>query len=181
MALSTAFSAVGAMSQAEAQRDALNYQSQVARNNATLAQYQAKDAVERGQAEEQNRRLRTAATFSDQRAQLAANGIDLGEGIATDLLATTKYIGEHDALTARNNAAREAWGYRAKARGFLDESAMKDATAGGINPLMAGATSLLGSAKSYGTDWFSPSAKVNPGNYQVGTRGYSGNYLEWDA
>lgn len=149
-----AFQTVGAINQAQAQRQAYEYQAQVARNNATLAQYQAKDAIEAGAHEEQGRRLKTAAMFSDQRASLAANGIDLGEGTATDLLATTKYIGEIDALTVRDNAAKRAWGYRVQGQDFTDQAAMKDATAGGINPMMAGVTSLLGSAGGVADSWY---------------------------
>lgn len=149
-----AFSTVGAINQAQAQRDAMNYEAQVARNNATLAQYQAKDAIEAGQREEQNRRLKTAAMFGDQRASLAANGIDLGEGIATDLLTSTKYMGEVDALTIRDNAAKRAWGYRVGAQDYMDKAAMKEATAGGINPLMAGASTLLGSAGGVADSWY---------------------------
>jgi hypothetical protein len=36
-------------------------------------------------------------------------------GTALDLLGDTAQIGEEDALTIRNNAAREAWGYRNQA------------------------------------------------------------------
>lgn len=173
-----AMQVMGAMDQAEAQRNQYNYQAQVARNNATMAEYQARDVLERGQREEQNRRLKTAAMFGDQRAQLAANGVDLGEGSATELLTTTKFMGENDALTIRNNAARDAWGYRNKAQGFLDEASMKRGTADAIDPTMAGATSMLTSAGSVADSWYK--AKKS-GNYQVGTKGYSGNYLEWDA
>lgn len=179
--IGTVMSVKGSMDQAEAQQNQYNYQAQVARNNATMAEYQARDVLERGQREEQNRRLKTAAMYGDQRAQLAANGVDLGEGSATDLLTTTKFMGENDALTIRNNAAREAWGYRNRAQGFLDESGMKSATASGINPLMAGATSLLTSAGSVAESWSKYKGKSDAGNYQVGTKGYSGNYLEWDA
>lgn len=175
------FSAMGSRDQAQGQQDSYNYQAQVAQNNATMAEYQARDVLERGQREEQNRRLKTAAMFGDQRAQLAANGIDLGEGSATDLLVTTKFMGENDALTVRNNAARDAWGYRNKAKGFLDEEAMKRATARSINPTKAGVTSLLTSAGSVADKWYAASGKVDSGNYQVGTAGYSGNFLEWDA
>lgn len=149
-----AFSAIGSMNQAEAQQNQYNYQAQVARNNATMAGYQAKEAIRQGQIEEQNQRLKTAAMYGDQRAQLAANGLDLGEGTATELLTTTKYMGERDALTIRDNASRKAWAAQVQEQGFTDEASMKTASADGINPLMAGATSLMGSASNVADSWY---------------------------
>jgi hypothetical protein len=148
-----AFQAVGAMNQAEAQKNAYEYQAQIARNNATIQQQNAKLAMEQGVTEEQNQRLKVASMLGDQRASMAANGLDLGEGTATDLLATTEFMGNRDALTIRDNASRKAWAYRVQGQNFLDDAAFKSATAGGINPLMAGATSLMGSATSFSDTW----------------------------
>lgn len=168
-----AFSVIGSVNQAKAQQNSYNsqaqvqqnqynYQAQVAANNATMAEYQARDAIKQGQREEQNQRLKAAALLSDQRAQLAANGIDLGEGTATDLLTTTKFMGEHDALTIRDNASRKAWAYRVQSSSYSDEEAMRKSVAtgmdttsgGGINPTMVGVTSLLSSAGSVSEKWY---------------------------
>ncbi len=149
-----AFHAVGAMNQAEAQKNAYEYQAQIARNNATIQQHNAKLSMEQGVIEEQNQRLKVAAMFGDQRASMAANGLDLGEGTASDLLATTEFMGNRDALTIRDNASRKAWAYRVQGQNFLDDAAFKSATAGGINPMVAGATSLLDSATSFSDTWF---------------------------
>ena len=149
-----AFQVIGAMNQADSQKQAYEYQAQVARNNAVLQEYQARFALEQGQAAEQNQRLKTAALFGDQRASMAANGIDLGEGSALDVLTTTKFMGERDALTIRDNASRKAWAYRVGAQNYLDDAAFKNATADGISPMMAGVTSLLGSATSVADTWY---------------------------
>ena len=154
--IGTAFSVVGSMNAAEAQRNAYDYQAQVARNNAITAEQNAKLAQEQGAQDEQNQRLKAAAFYSDQRAQLAANGIDLGTGSAADLLATTKFMGEHDALTIRDNAARKAWAYRTQSQDFSTDASFKSAAGSNINPMMAGATSLLTSASTVASRWYKP-------------------------
>jgi hypothetical protein len=52
-----------------------------------------------------------------QRAEFAAQGVDVGSGSAVDVQKDTAYQGEIDALTLRTNAAREAWGYTVEAQG----------------------------------------------------------------
>lgn len=149
MAASTVTSAVGAYGQSSAQKNSLEYDAKVAANNAILANQQATLAIQNGQTQEGNQRLKTGQALGAQRAALAANGIDLGEGSATDILATTQFMGERDALTIKDNALREAWGYRTQAQNYTDASNAKKATADSISPGFAAATSLLGSATNY--------------------------------
>lgn len=156
---SAVMSATGAYGQADAQKKAMQYDSQVAANNAILANQQASIAIQNGQTQEGNQRLKTGQAVGAQRAALAANGIDLGEGSAQDILSTTQYIGERDALTVRDNALREAWGYKTQAQNYTDASKAKQATADSISPGFAAATSLLSSATSY--------AKYNYANKKV--------------
>lgn len=185
MAVSTGVSAVGAYSQSQAQQDALSHQSQVAANNATIAEQQARLVLEQGATAEQNQRLKTAAIHGEQRAAMAANGIDLGEGTATELLTTTKYMGERDALTIRDNARRTAWGYQVGAQNYMDNSGALKASADSISPGMSAATSLLGSAASVAGSWYAMNkaggGAVDPNNFQRGTKGWNGKYLEYDA
>lgn len=148
------FSMIGSMNAAGAQQDALNYQAQVAANNAIIAGYQASIAKDVGETQEQNSRLRTADLYSTQRASMAANGIDLGEGTATDVLASTKYMGERDALTIRDNTANKVWALQNNAQNFLNDAAATRATADSINPFMSGAGSLLTSAGSVAKSYY---------------------------
>lgn len=172
---------VGSMNQAEAQRRTYEYQSQVARNNAITAEQNAQAEAERGAREEQNQRLKVASLFGDQRAQLAANGVDLGEGSAAELLTTTRYMGERDALTIRDNASRRALAYRNQSAQFESDAGYTMAAGRNINPFMAGASTLLTGARSVADRWYRrDQAGKDSRNYQVGTKGYSGNYLEFD-
>lgn len=151
----------GALNSAQAARNKAandqamaNYQSQVAENNAQLAGYQAQQEELIGQTQEQNVRLRGAQTYGAQRASLAANGVDLGEGSANEILASTAYLNERDALTTRDNALRRAWGYKVQAQNLTSSSRAYSAAADSISPDMAGATSLLGGAAGVADSWY---------------------------
>lgn len=89
-------------------------QKQVAANNAVMSEYAAQDAQRRGEEEAAAIQRKAAGLKGTQRAMLAARGIDLGTGTAAEILDQTDFFGETDAATARGNAARDAWAYRAQ-------------------------------------------------------------------
>jgi len=143
------YQAVNAYSGAQQQKKVQNYQAAIARNNAQIADYQATIALEVGQRQEQAQRYKTAAMAGDQRAALAANGVAMGEGSAAEIQASTAYMGEIDALTIRDNAARQAWALREQGRGYTADAGFQQGVAGAINPLMSAGGSLLTSAGGY--------------------------------
>lgn len=147
-------SAVGAYSQAAGQKSLLGYEASIADINAGLAERAAQTELLRGQFEEQKARLATAQAKSSQRASMAGAGIDIGYGSAALAQTSTDLIGEIDANTLKANAVRSAWGYRIEGTNLKNEAAMKRATAAGISPMMAGATSLLGSATQVAGNWY---------------------------
>lgn len=157
----TVVSAVGSYNQARGQQNALDYESAVASNNAKIADYQAQLAIQNGQTQEENQRLKTAAMFGTQRAGLAANGVDLGSGSANEVLATTSMMGERDALTIRDNAARQAWAYRNQAAGYLAESQADSGAAKAISPAFSAAGSLLTGAANVASGWYRYNRSVN--------------------
>lgn len=90
----------------------------VSESNKFIAELRARQAKTAGQ-----RRVgRSSQAFRKlvgrQRAALAAQGISLTEGSAQDIIQETQDISELDALTIKNNAAREALGFRTQARQF---------------------------------------------------------------
>jgi hypothetical protein len=117
-------SAGGAIMQGQAQAKQAKYQSAVERNNATIAGWQAQDATQRGQIEEQRQRLATARLHGAQRAGMAANGVEVGAGSSLDVLMDTAQLGELDALTIRSNAEREAYGLRNQQSNLTAQSAL---------------------------------------------------------
>lgn len=148
-------SAVSARQNAKAEKASLLYDSQVAENNATLAEYQAKDVLATGRRDEQAYRMQAAAVKASRRAAMAANGLDLTEGSPVDVQVGTDYVTETDVNTIRNNAVKSAWGYRTQGAGYKDQAALNRATSSSIKPNSAAALSLLGSAGQVAGSWHS--------------------------
>lgn len=149
---STVMGGMGAIQQGNAQAASAQYNAQVADMNAKLAERQARDVVERGQVEEQQQRAKTAAIMGQQKAAMAANGVDLKFGSPLDTLVDTATMGELDALTIRANTYREERDTRQQAANLRGQSGMyraeaKSAKTGGY--LNAFGTILGGGAKAY--------------------------------
>lgn len=107
--LATVFSGLGMASaisgqyqQSKQQAAQANMQAQIAANNATIAEQNAREAVAAGKAEEQRQRIANNQRLGKMRAQFGASGVDLGTGSALDATADQAMMGEADALTSRN-------------------------------------------------------------------------------
>lgn len=151
----TAMSAVGAYNQANAQKSAYTYQSEVDQNNVTIANEQASQALNVGETQEQNQQLKTAQTFGAQRAAMAANGIDLSaSGSAQDVLASTKFMGQRDALTIHDNALRQAWGYQVQAVNSQNSANFMKQAASNISPSSSAFTSLVSGGGQVASKWY---------------------------
>ncbi|MBS0323576.1 MAG: hypothetical protein JSR19_06960 [Proteobacteria bacterium] len=146
--------AKGAYDQASTQKQVLAIQAEIAQRNAQINEQQAEIALQNGQINEQASRLRTGQMMGTQRAALAANGVDLGEGSANDVLTTTAFMGEHDALTIRDNATRQAWAYRVQAANNMSNADVLQTSGDNINPTMSAMGSLLTSAGSVAGSWY---------------------------
>lgn len=131
--------------------DALNKHKQgqldeeTAKANARLANYQADDAIVRGNIEEERFRKRLTGFMGSQRNIIGSRNVEMS-GSALKLLEDSAQIGEEDAMTIRNEAAREAWGYRNQA----SEAARFGRNARSQANLSAGASLLSGGAQAYG-------------------------------
>lgn len=143
----------GAYKSAAGQKAALNYQAGVADSNANISDQQAHFAELNGAQMEYGSRLKTAGMIGDQKAAAAANGVDISTGSPVEIQASTKYLGELDADTIRDNAARQEWAFKTQATGFRNEAAMDRSTASAMNPWMSGIGSLLSSAGTVSEKW----------------------------
>lgn len=152
--------AYGSYQQSKATKAAYEYQAAVNRNNAQIAQWQAADAITRGQKAEQAQRLKTAQLKSSQRAAFAARGVALDEGSALNILDDTDYMGEMDALTIRDNAAREAWGLRNQATGYSSDASMLSSRANAESPMGSAFGSLLTGAGVVADSWYKRKLKT---------------------
>jgi hypothetical protein len=153
MAASMATKAYGAYQQSKAQQSSLDYQAAVAANNAQISQDQATVALNNGQTQAQTQDLKTASIFGEQRAQLAANGVDLGSGSANNILTTTQLMGARDHATIVDNAMKAAWGYQVQGADQSANSKALSTMSDNISPGLAVGSSLLGSASQVSSAW----------------------------
>lgn len=146
--------AVGGFYSAKMTKNQLAFEADMARINARIAELGARSALDRGQKEVAGLTLQAGQLKSRQRAAMAANGIDLGTGSAAEVQASTDIMKEIDKNTIEANAVRSAWGYRTEAANYQSAAMMKEGSAAGINPLMAGASSLLTGATQVASSWY---------------------------
>jgi multidrug efflux pump subunit AcrA (membrane-fusion protein) len=156
-------SALAAQRSAELTKQGYEAQAQVAKNNAQIADWQAQDAIARGQKAEQNQRLKTAQLAGTQRAALAARGMSLAEGSPLAILEDTEFMGEQDALTVRDNVAREAWAYRNQATGARSDASILQSRSAASNPDAEMMNTLLTGAGSVADTWYRRKAKAKVG------------------
>lgn len=155
MAMGAISSAFGAYYQSKAQKTQLRLQADISRINARVAENAAQSTLLSGQRQEQSTRLRTAQLKSTQRAKMAGRGIDLGSDTALNILTGTDVMGEIDANTVAANAVRAAWGYRTEGTNSQIAASMASANAAGISPMASATSSLLGSAGSVASTYYS--------------------------
>lgn len=137
---------VGALVSAAGDANAASEKAQQDRLNEQLAQQQAADSLQRGQAAAMRVRRKGSEVIGQQRARSAASGVDENVGTAAQVQAQTKMLSDMDAQTVTNNAAREAWGHTVEADQYgeqskLDEEAGRQSVAG---TLLGGVGSTLG-------------------------------------
>jgi hypothetical protein len=113
-----AFSAFGELAGGQSKRNQADYTASVYDANASIARMQVQDTLERGRLLETQSRFAARKTIGAQRAALAAQGVDVNADSALDVQADTAGLGELDALTIRNNAVREAWGYQVESYNY---------------------------------------------------------------
>lgn len=138
-----------------AQKGQLGVQAHMDDLNALQAERSAQTALLAGQREEQRSRLATAGVLGAQRVAQAASGVDLGEGSAARVRASTELIGEVDANTIAANAMRTAFGYRTQAINSQNDALMRRATASSIKPWMNATATLLTGAGQVAGSWYS--------------------------
>ncbi len=148
---------VGSYYGAKSQQSALNYEAAIAELNAAQSEKSAQQELMRGNEAVAQSTLRAGQVKSSQRAAMAANGVDLGQGSAVDILTSTDVAKEQDANTIAANAVRSAWGYRTQATNQLNQADMARTSAKSISPGMAATSSLLGSATTLASSYYNMS------------------------
>lgn len=157
---SAVVTAGGAIYQGQAAQAAATYNARVAEMNAKIAERAAQDELERGAREEQRKRQEVAAIAAQQRAGMAAAGLDITFGTPLETLVDTAYAGEMDALTIRTNANRAAYNREVEAANlraqaqlyeFEGRSARTGSMLSAVGSLAGGIGSAMGKfADTYG-------------------------------
>lgn len=138
----------------KAQSDQASVSAGIARNNATMAEYAAADAQRKGEQEAAAVQRKAASLKSSQRVGAAAHGLDLGYGTPGDLQDQTDFFAQEDVNTVRNNAAHDAWGYRAQGQNYRTQ-----ASAAESNGQMAVMGTFLGGASQVADKWYAYKGK----------------------
>lgn len=144
----------GSYQKSKAEKGAYEYQAAVSKNNATMAEWQAQDALQRGATAEQQSRLKTAQLQGSQRAALAARGVALDEGSALNILDDTDFMGGADVRTIRDNANKEAWGHRVQGANYESDSSMLKARADAESPFGSAMSTLLTGGGTVAESWY---------------------------
>lgn len=160
-------SAAGQISSANAQSKAAKYNAEVQRNNAMLAERQARNVLDAGMREEQKQKALTAQLMAKQQAAQAANGVDVSFGTPLDLMVDTAKMGAIDALTIRTSAYRNYDDVRNQAVASRNQAALYDMEA--KNSRTAGILGAFGSTMSSFGGAYSNYVKMNPKNGGAGS------------
>lgn len=149
--MSAGVTAVGGLAGAYAQNQQAKAQAKIEGRNAVVAQNAANDAVERGEEDLKRHFYKVGQLKGQQRAAMAANGVDLDFGSAADLQVDTTLQAQADAVTISENAEREADSYRINASNYRASAATAKAKgrAALIGGVFDAGKSILGGAQQY--------------------------------
>jgi hypothetical protein len=147
-------STFGAYGQSKAQKASLEYQASVDRNNAQLMEWEAQDAIARGESAWQKHRLDTAGLKGTQRAVMSSRGIDLGEGTPARILTDTDFLSALDGAAIRRNAGREAWTARARGAQYTSDADAAQYGADNTHPALAATGTLLNGVSTVASQWY---------------------------
>ena len=115
-------SLMNANSQSQGQEDQGAYASDRLERNASFADQQAQDAIDRGEKDAKAHDRKVKLLIGSQRAKMGAQGADLSSGSALEVQLDTAGLGAEDILQIKNNAFREAWGYNEQAADYRDQA-----------------------------------------------------------
>lgn len=152
LAVSAVVGAAGALYQGQAQKNAAEFQAEMDRRNAIFADQRAKDAIERGQLEEEKAKRDNAQLKGLQEASFAAANIDTGYGSPLDVINSTAMEGEMNAAIIRANAEREAEDYEMQAWNSRSNASLSKAAgrSAQIGSYFSAAGTILSGAASVG-------------------------------
>lgn len=113
--------------------------------NAAIMRQQAEDAKARGLEEQVSAARKNKQLLGQQRAMMAANGVDLSSATPMELFTQTAEFGEEDRQTIIDNTNREVWGYNTQATLYdmAAKQAKKAAKRNTISTILGNGSNLL--------------------------------------
>lgn len=162
----TAVSAYGMYQNAQAQNAAsqnaaaqARYQSQVATQNANMAEQAAREDRYQGYLNSEAQKRKTLQVIGEQRAAEGASGAVVDSGSFMDVTLDTTERGTLDALALQHQGDIQAWKDEIQATNYKNQSALQSASAAAYgsqyhDPLMAAGGSLLQGAGQIGMNWY---------------------------
>ncbi|WP_071708553.1 hypothetical protein [Acinetobacter baumannii] len=130
----------------KAQKQAFKQQEKLALYNATLSDNQARQAIEDGTNAVTDYQRNISAFKSSQINALAENGIDVTQGSAIDLLASTEMLAQGDIDSIKYNAALQSWGHKVQATNYRNQAENYRVAAKSIRPVLSTILNLSGEA-----------------------------------
>ena len=149
------FSALGAQSEMDAAEAAGRLQERQLAFNKKLADISAEDAIARGEEQVADFTREAQRMKGAQRAALAAQGINVDAGSAAAIQHETDKQIDTDVTRIRNNAWREAWGYKMEASQLQQQTELVRLEAQGKS-----AAAALGGAFSAGSSFAEAGASL---------------------
>ena len=139
-------SAFGGMSVTRHQNSIAKAQANIARINAQSMELQAQAVLRANESATVRKTMEAGQVKSAQRAALAANGV----------AASTDIVKEMDKNQMKENAVRNAWGYRMQAANYEGQALMAEASKQSVG--LNFATSILNTATQVGSNYMLMSA-----------------------
>jgi hypothetical protein len=159
-AVGSYYAAKSAQYQAQSQAATYQYQADMNAINARTHEYAAQGILEAGKTQVQQYTMRAGQEEATTTAEMAGHGVQLGQGSARDITASQNIVKQLDVNQMNANTVRAAANERMGATQFANQAALDrisaqnlKAGAGTISPFGAAATSLLGSATTFGSQW----------------------------
>ena len=148
-------SAVGTIAGGIAQKNAADYQSQVAANNAIIAKQNAAYSIEAGQAKTAMTSMQEAETGGQIKTAQAANGVDVNTGSNKAVQISQREVGNLNTKQQLSNAQLTAYGYQSQAMNYTAQSQLD--TYQGKTAMLGAELGAAGQVAGVAGKWFSPS------------------------
>ena len=167
--------AYGQIYQGQAANAAAKHEAAVADRNVKLTEAARADAAKRGEREQLNHWRRVSQLMGDQRAQFAANNLDVNFGTPAEVVENTMLLGMEDSMLLATNTKKEMEGLDVEAANYKESSVA--ARARGKAALKAGKLAAVGTILGTAAQVASMGAKM-PGGSGGGGGGssYTPNY-----